>query len=289
MLVVCTSILAGRPNVSLATLPVGYYGSSWPVKKASQIEFLSKMRIVTLMQQDGDCWVKCCPHAVSSACQPRSPPAPVYNASTNAGCDPSCDQHGKQDATFTRIKAAARSAGRAEPHAILYMNAVYDWPYDAAHGGGAENVDVLDIHGVPHAEQCDPGIYPSFFLDYGRPAGRAAFLDAVEKYIVNGSADGVYLDCFDTLPLHCDKTNTSCVAIRNHKGNNASVSHQQVIDYTHGKLDIALPAATQAVAKGSGGIFTAKTWDTQHSHDPYGANTALVGREGFEGTVQERA
>lgn len=80
------------------------------------------------------------------------------------------------------------------------MNAVYDWPFDAAHAGG-NSVDVLDIHGNPHTEQCDPGIFPSFFLDYGRLAGRQAFLNAVEKYIVNGTADGVYLDCYTTIPL----------------------------------------------------------------------------------------
>ena len=56
------------------------------------------------------------------------------------------------------MKAAARAAGRPPPHAMLYMNAVYDWPFDKTHGKGAEEIDVLDIHGVPHAEQCDPGL-----------------------------------------------------------------------------------------------------------------------------------
>ena len=40
------------------------------------------------------------------------------------------------------------------------MNSVYDWPFDATHGLGAAHIDVLDIHGQPHAEQCDPGVYP---------------------------------------------------------------------------------------------------------------------------------
>ena len=75
---------------------------------------------------------------------------------------------------------------------MLYMNSVYDWPFDKTHGKGATNIDVLDIHGVPHAEQCDPGIYPSFFLDHGREAGQAAFLDMFRTYIKGGdTADGV--------------------------------------------------------------------------------------------------
>ena len=75
----------------------------------------------------------------------------------------------------------------------LHWLQVYDWPFDATHGKGAANIDVLDIHGVPHSEQCDPGIFPSFFLDHGRPAGQAAFLDIFRKHIAGGdsSADGV--------------------------------------------------------------------------------------------------
>jgi hypothetical protein len=93
---------------------------------------------------------------------------------------------------FGIIKATARAAGRPLPHAMLYMNSVYDWPFDKTHGKGATNIDVLDIHGVPHAEQCDPGIYPSFFLDHGREAGQAAFLDIFRTYIKGGdTADGV--------------------------------------------------------------------------------------------------
>lgn len=63
------------------------------------------------------------------------------------------------------------------------------------HAGGNE-IDVLDIHGRPHMESCDPGIFPSFFYDYSRPAGREAYLSVIERLVVNGSADGVYSDCY---------------------------------------------------------------------------------------------
>ena len=49
----------------------------------------------------------------------------------------------------------------------------------------------------------------------------------------------MYLDCFDQIPLSCNADNTSCVAIRNQKGNNASlVTHSQVTDYVNGKYTV---------------------------------------------------
>ena len=62
-------------------------------------------------------------------------------------------------------------AGRRPPHCMLFANTIYDWPFDLAHAGG-DAVDVLDIHGKPHVESCDPGIFPSYFYDYSKPAGR---------------------------------------------------------------------------------------------------------------------
>merc|ERR1719305_865343 len=121
---------------------------------------------------------------------------------------------------------------------MLYMNAVYDWPFDAAHAPGAEAVDVLDVNGVPHTEVCDPGIYPSYLLDYGRPAGREAFLGAVRKYVVHGGADGVFLDNFAEVPMSCNKTSGVCEAQRNHwiGANTPSiVTAEQVDAYTKGK------------------------------------------------------
>ena len=114
-------IAARAPNKSLATLPVGYYGQSWVHKTDAQIDMLAKQRVVILMQDDGICHARCCPHARGANC--GNPPG--FNASKLPGCAPSCDQKATQDAVFQRIKAAARRAGRAEPHAMLYANSVY--------------------------------------------------------------------------------------------------------------------------------------------------------------------
>lgn len=274
-------VTAGPPDTSLATIPVGYYGAAWS-RSAANIEMLSRQRVVVLMQEDGGCWVKCCPHRLphtyAGVCQNNSEGMPIYNASEFAGCGPSCDQHGTQCAVFAAVKAAAGAAGRPPPHSLLYMNAVYDWPFDAAHAAGAEAIDVLDIDGVPHAEVCDPGIYPSYLLDYGRAAGRNAFLGAVRKYVVDGEADGVFLDNFAQVPLSCDKSAPPvCTAIRNRWASKANapsvVTEAQVAAYKAGKNE-SLTAAARLISD-AGGAFAAFTFGYAHPN-PNGANTAVA-------------
>ena len=36
---------------------------------------------------------------------------------------------------------------------------------------------------------------PRYFFDYGKPAGSQAWLDIVNKHVINGAADGIYIDC----------------------------------------------------------------------------------------------
>ena len=55
------------------------------------------------------------------------------------------------------------------------------------------------------SRRSDPGIFPSFFFDYGKDAGRKAYLDIIERAVVNGSADGVYADCYGSFGLECGK------------------------------------------------------------------------------------
>lgn len=272
------------PDVSLSTIPVSYYGAVWERDDAN-IDMLTKMRIVVLMQEDGECWLKCCPNKGSgNNCQP-TPFVIPENASEHAGCDPSCDQHGTQVAVFDRVRAAAKSAGRASPHCMMYMNGVYDWPFDAAHGLGAQEIDVLDINGVPHAETCDPGIYPSFLLDYGRPAGRNAFLGAIRKYVVNGGADGVFLDNFAQIPMKCNQTSGVCEAQRNHwiDANTPSIVTAERVDaYTKGKNE-SLTTAADLIVGEAGGTFAAFTYPTIKKKDPNGANMACINTKKGQG------
>jgi len=242
------------PDVSLSTFPVVYYGANWNRSK-DNLEVLSRMSIVILMQEDGECWLKCCPNATN-----RSQPGQcgnLHNATALPGCGPECDQHGKQDELFAQIKVLAKKAGRRSPHCVLYMNAVYDFPFNREHKLG-DAIDVLDIHGRPHMESCDPGIFPTFFYDFGKEAGQNAWLSIVRRAVVEGSSDGVYADCYGKIPFKCPKVpNGTCIANRNGKMEsvNIVVSDALVDAYKIGK-NATMRAAAQLV--GPNGSFYSK-------------------------------
>eukprot|EP01047_Picozoa_sp_COSAG01_P006158 COSAG01_NODE_220_length_21453_cov_118.998361_19_plen_333_part_00 len=120
-------------DVSLQTLPVGFYGSYWGVRPANLVAKMSRMTLLILMQNDGTCWKKCCPLAETD---PVSKCGPLHNASALPGCDPSCDQQLTQIQQFAAIKEAAKAAGRRAPHCMMYLNAVYLWPFDASNSQG---------------------------------------------------------------------------------------------------------------------------------------------------------
>ena len=273
---------AAPPNTSFATLPVFYYGADvGSVRTDANIAMLSRMRLVALLQQDGPCWAKCCPQGPHGLCAPAgvlNGSLPLPNASKNPGCDPSCDQLSTQTTIFERVKKAAVDAGRRPPHCLLYVNHVYDWPFDLAHAGGAWNVDVVDIHGVPHAEVCDPGIFPSYFTDFGRQAGREAFLSSIRKHVVQGAADGVWLDNFNQIPFNC--SDGTCTALRSKDPvNNASiVSRQQVTAYQAGKREATTAAVQMVSGPGSKrGAFAAIACDYGLSCTRRNTNGANMG------------
>jgi hypothetical protein len=193
-------------DTSLNTLPVGWYGARWPSRSDELIENMAKMTVLILMQEDGDCWTKCCPHAgvkPSPSIGPRTAQCgPWHNASAEPGCDSRCDQEGSQLAVFKRVKATARQAGSLPPHCMLYMNAVYIWPFDKSSALGSA-VMVSDTQGNVHAETADPGLFPSFLWDFGKLGGQKAWLDIAIRGVVNGPADGVYADCYMSMPLFC--------------------------------------------------------------------------------------
>lgn len=238
------------PDTSMRHLPVAYYGANWN-RSDENIETLSKLQIVVLMQEDGPCWRKCCPTFGPGQC------GPLHNASALPGCDSTCDQHGWQSSLFGRIKRTAQSAGRRPPHCMLYLNQVYDFPFDKTQMLG-NDIHVLDIDGRPHVESIDPGLYPVSFFDLGRKAGQDAWLSIVQDNVVDGAADGVYVDCYGTLPFKCnDTTSKYCNARRNGQmaSLNEVVSRDQVDAYKAG-MNSTLWRASELV--GPSGTFLAR-------------------------------
>lgn len=165
-----------------------------------------------------------------------------------------------------------------QPWARRYLNAVYDFPFSATHAQG-DAIDLLDVHGKPHMENCDPGIYPSFFFDFGRAAAQKAWLAILRRTVAEGSADGVYVDCFNTIPIKCNETTGKCVARRNGKkiSVNEEVTPAQLAAYTKGKTS-TMRAGVEIV--GSNGTFYSKGLNPAHVPPPGSGNIVFFGREG---------
>ena len=159
--------------------------------------------------------------------------------------------------TFKRIAMSAKLQGLPGPHNVLYMNSVYLWPFDAASALGSSAM-VTDTNGRPHEENCDPGIFPSYFFDFGKPAGSQSWLDIIRKHIVDGAADGVYCDCCGMVPFECDNNTGTCTAKRNGKLKSINeVVTQAVVDaYTSSKRETITKAVRMITnASGNAGTF----------------------------------
>jgi hypothetical protein len=218
------SAAGAPPDTSLFTIPVVYYGANWNRSDAN-VDVLARMQMVILMQEDGSCWAKCCPNRFKSGsqCGWTTSDAP---ATSLPGCDATCSQHDAQSHTFERIQSSAHRQGLRAPHSVLYVNSVYLWPFDAASARG-DDLRVLDVHGAPHMETCarrlpidqagpaagracvtpspcvraacpcvsagDPGIYPSYFWDFSRSAGRGT---ATATRTLLSSLPCYFLVCF---------------------------------------------------------------------------------------------
>jgi len=254
---------AAPPDTSLATFPTAFYGALWgpdaPVRSDALIANMSRASIVILMQMDGTCWKRCCPaSAGAGAGAAAAALAGFCNASADAtlnpGCDAACDQEGQQRAEFARIRAAALARGAAPPHLMLYVNAVYLWPFDAAANLSNE---LVDVNGRPHEESNDPGLYPSYFWSFDKPAAAAAWVDNIRRALepAGTAADGVYVDCYADIPFKCDPPdNATCIAKRNGRVQsvNEVVTAGVVQSWAAGK---ALAVAAGAALTGDGAYY----------------------------------
>ena len=48
------------PDTSLDVFPAAAYGARWGQRSAAMIANMSKLAMVVLMQEDGECWTRCC-------------------------------------------------------------------------------------------------------------------------------------------------------------------------------------------------------------------------------------
>ena len=77
----CAAVSVLPLDTSLRTLPVGFYGSHWGPRSEDLMENMSKMTLLILMQNDGDCFLRCCPEASANlqngGGRPPGPPVVV--------------------------------------------------------------------------------------------------------------------------------------------------------------------------------------------------------------------
>merc|ERR1712216_232024 len=125
-------------------------------------------------------------------------------------------------------------------------------------------------------ESVDPGIFPVFMFDYSKAAARQAWLNIIERAVVNGSSDGVYVDCAPTYGLKCNSTTGKCIAKRNGKtvSLNEEVTPEQVAAYQQHK-DATVTAGTKLVGPhGSWFGNNAGSWKT--SNPGLGTNMMMM-------------
>lgn len=215
----------------------------------------------------------------------------LVSAETLLTCNPGCDQLGTQLDVFRRLKSIAASANRRPPHCMLYLNTDYLWPFDLLAAGAATttttnagtnnagtNVDIriLDIHGNPHVETCDPGLFPSYLYDYSKPAAVAAWVAGnVKRGLDSGFADGFYADCYINKRLECNPPGSNhCYTVGNGTTThqpmyNNAVTAEQARDWFPGKKRAM--AAAAALAAEAGGSFFSKMAPLNQAA-PYGGN-----------------
>jgi hypothetical protein len=160
------------PNISMATLPVGYFGGlSVHPRPAANLAMLSKQRMVMIEKWEGHCWADC-----------------VQNTSLGQPCHPSCNAEREMMETMKAVKALNSRVAVG-----YYQNSLYDWTMQLMNARfAAIDGNMRDIDGRVIGIEQDNGLKNQsiFALNHA---------DAVDLYLENqrnltslGFIDGSY-------------------------------------------------------------------------------------------------
>jgi hypothetical protein len=161
------------PNLSLDTVPVGYFGGNAAHRGQANIEMLAKMRLVMIEKWEGHCWQDCLAKPGSSACLP------------------SCDAEASIIDTMRRIKAINHTVAT-----VMYLNTLLAFPFYSLIGK-YEAANALAIDSVtkkPIRLRNDNGMEDIFVYGFDKPEGQKLYLDAIKNYTATGVVDGFYGD-----------------------------------------------------------------------------------------------
>ena len=162
------------PDLSLDTVPIGYFGGNAARRGEANIEMLAKCRLVMLEKWEGHCWQDCLAQG------PGSVP-----------CQPGCDAEASIMDTMRRIKAV-----NPKVSTVMYLNTLLAFPFYALVGKyQAANALTLDaVTKKPIAIRNDNGMEGIFVWGFDTAAGQQLYLDAIRNYTYSGVVDGFFGD-----------------------------------------------------------------------------------------------
>eukprot|EP00117_Sycon_ciliatum_P049682 scpid79209/ scgid35185/ len=163
-----------KPDTSLKTLPVAYFGgvAVHPRAQASY-DMLAKMRIVVIEKWEGPCWDLC-----------------LANVSKGLQCQPSCHGEFYMMDTLQRVKKANPSVATG-----YYQNTLYMWRYQSLYGDFAAHDECLRaLNGSIAGIVNDGGMQnvPVFSLDKNDTVFR--YVDLLRNLTETGFIDGTFTD-----------------------------------------------------------------------------------------------
>eukprot|EP00035_Acanthoeca_spectabilis_P001829 m.83066 g.83066 ORF g.83066 m.83066 type:complete len:474 (-) comp11171_c0_seq4:93-1514(-) len=163
----------GRPNTSLATVPVGYFGGNTLHRGDANIAMLAKLRIVMIEKWEGHCWADCLANSSSPACLP------------------SCNEEGIIIDTHRRIKAINPGVS-----SVMYLNTLLDFPYYHIHGvfAAANALTIDSVTKKPISIRNDNGMEGINVFGFDTEAGVQLYIEAIKNITASGVIDGFFGD-----------------------------------------------------------------------------------------------
>jgi hypothetical protein len=130
-----TGLAIVAPDLSLDTVPVGYFGGNAAHRGQANIEMLAKMRLVMIEKWEGHCWQDC------------------LATPSSAACLPSCDAEASIMSTMRRIKAINQNVAT-----VMYLNTLLAFPFYSLIGkyqaAGALAVDSVTKKPIKIRNEC---------------------------------------------------------------------------------------------------------------------------------------
>jgi len=204
------------PDLSMRTIPVGYFGGkggkSGP-RDAASIAMLAKMRLVMLEKWEGPCWDDC-----------------VANATAKLPCSPSCNVEGDMLDVLKAVRAINPNVSTA-----LYLNTLLLFPF---YGLAQQYIDqgalLMDSRtNAPVELVNDDGMHGVYVPDFGTQQGRDLWLGTVKGWLASGLVDGIFADKWPD-QAHGNKSNASEMVVCNHVCGHVSTA--KGIAWNQGKL-----------------------------------------------------